>query len=55
MFYGLDIEVLVEIERRCEAELKNKAIPHQRREEVKLCLDHIKEAKKVKKGFYVEY
>ena len=52
MFQGLDIEVLVEIENRLKAELKDKAIPDQRKEEVESCLYHIKEAKRVKKGFY---
>ena len=55
MFQGLDIEVLVEIENRLKAELaelKDKAIPYQRKEEVESCLYHIKEAKRVKKGFY---
>jgi len=52
MFHGLDIEVLVEIENRLKAELEDKAIPYKRKEEVKSCLYHIKEAKRVKKGFY---
>lgn len=52
LFDGLDIEVLVEIERRLEAELKDKDLPYQRKEEVESCLYHIKEAKRVKKGFY---
>ncbi|MBA7613415.1 hypothetical protein ES703_20664 [subsurface metagenome] len=52
MFQGLDIEVLVEIERRLKAELEDKELPLQRKEEVESCLYHIKEAKRVKKGFY---
>jgi len=52
MFQGLDIEVLVEIERRLKAELEDKELPCQRKEEVESCLYHIKEAKRVKKGFY---
>lgn len=53
LFDGLDIEVLIEIERRLKLELKDKRLPCQRREEVESCLYHIKEAKRVKKGFYV--
>lgn len=52
MFHGLDIEVLVEIENRLKAELEDKNLPYQRKEEVESCLYHIKEAKRVKKGFY---
>ena len=52
MFHGLDIEVLVEIENRLKAELEDKELPLQRKEEVESCLYHIKEAKRVKKGFY---
>jgi len=52
MFHGLGIEVLVEIENRLKAELEVKELPLQRREEVESCLYHIKEAKRVKKGFY---
>jgi len=54
MFQGLDIEVLVEIENRLKAELKSKDLPYQRKEEVVSCLYYIKEAKRVKKGFYKE-
>ena len=53
MFQGLDIEVLIEIENRLKAELKNKKLPYQRKEEIESCLYHIKEAKRVKKGFYI--
>jgi len=52
MFQGLDIEVLVEIERRLKAELEDKELPYQRREEVESCLYYINEAKRVKEGFY---
>lgn len=52
LFDGLDIEVLVEIERRLKAELEDKGLPHKRKQEVESCLYHIKEAKRVKKGFY---
>jgi len=52
MFHGLDIEVLVEIENRLKAELEDKELPLQRKEEVESCLYYIKEAKRVKKGFY---
>ena len=53
MFQGLDIEYLVMIENRLKAELKDKAIPNQRKEEIESCLYYIKEAKRVKKGFYI--
>jgi len=52
MFQGLDIEVLIEIEKRLRSELKDKSIPYQRKEEVESCLYYIGEAKRVKKGFY---
>ncbi|MBA7489800.1 hypothetical protein ES702_00334 [subsurface metagenome] len=52
MFQGLDIEVLIEIEKRLKAELKDPELPYQRRQEVNACLYHIKEAERVKKGFY---
>ena len=52
MFQGLDIEILVEIENRLKAELKDKELPYQRKEEIESCLYHIKEAKRVGKGFY---
>ena len=53
MFQGLDIEYLVMIENRLKAELKDKAIPNQRKEEIESCLYHIKEAKRVRRGFYI--
>ena len=53
MFQGLDIEYLVMIENRLKAELKDKEIPGQRKEEIESCLYHIKEAKRVKEGFYI--
>jgi hypothetical protein len=56
MFQGLDIEVLIEIENRLKAELaeiKDKELPHQRKEEIESCLYYIKEAKRVKNGFYI--
>lgn len=53
MFQGLDIEYLLEIERRLKAELEDKNLPLQRKKEVEFCLYHIKEAKRVKKGFYI--
>jgi len=52
MFQGLDIEVLIEIENRLKAELKDKELPLQRKEEIESCLYYIGEAKRVKKGFY---
>ncbi|MBA7592455.1 hypothetical protein ES708_34638 [subsurface metagenome] len=52
MFQGLDIEVLVEIENRLKAELKDKELPYQRKEGIESCLYYINEAKRVKKGFY---
>jgi len=51
-FQGLDIEVLIEIENRLKAELKDNELPKQRKTEVESCLYHINEAKKVKNGFY---
>ncbi|MBA7522615.1 hypothetical protein ES705_14735 [subsurface metagenome] len=54
-FFGLDIEVLQEIENRLKAELKDKELPYHRKEEIESCLYHIKEAKRIKKGFYVEH
>jgi len=54
LFQGLDIEVLVEIENRLKAELKDPELPYQRRQEVNACLYHIREAKKVKSGFYAD-
>jgi len=53
MFQGLDIELLVEIENRLKAELKDKELPLQRKTELESCLYHINEAKRVKSGFYV--
>ncbi len=53
MFQGLDIEYLVMIENRLKAELKNKELPLQRKEEVESCLYNIKEAKRVRRGFYI--
>ncbi|MBA7547574.1 hypothetical protein ES705_40003 [subsurface metagenome] len=56
MFQGLDIEYLVMIENRLKAELaelKDKELPCQRKEEIESCLYYIKEAKRVKKGFYI--
>ncbi|MBA7582978.1 hypothetical protein ES708_24916 [subsurface metagenome] len=53
MFQGLDIEYLVMIENRLKSELKDKELPKQRKTEVESCLYHIKEAKRVKKGFYI--
>jgi len=52
LFDGLDISFLQEIENRLKAELEDKGLPCQRKEEVESCLYHIKEAKRVKKGFY---
>jgi len=52
LFDGLTVEALIEIERRLKLELKDKGLPYQRKEEVESCLYHIKEAKRVKKGFY---
>ena len=53
MFQGLDIEVLTEIENRLKAELKDRNLPFQRKEEIVSCLYHIKLAKRPgKKGFY---
>lgn len=53
MFQGLDIELLVEIENRLKAELKDRNLPFQRKEEIVSCLYHIKLAKRPgKKGFY---
>jgi hypothetical protein len=52
MFQGLDIEVLIEIENRLKAEIKDKELTYQRRVEIDSCLYYIKEAKRVKKGFY---
>ena len=54
MFHGLDIEYLLEIERRLKAELKNKELPLQRKKEVESCLYYILEEKRVKRGFYSE-
>ena len=53
LFQGLDIEYLIEIENRLKAELKDKDLPYQRKEEIESCLYHIKEAKRVKRGFYI--
>ncbi len=53
MFQGLDIEYLVMIENRLKAELKDKDLPYQRKEEIVSCLCYIKEAKRVKNRFYI--
>ena len=52
LFDGLTVEALIETERRLKSELEDKELPLQRRAEVESCLYHIKEAKKVKRGFY---
>jgi len=54
LFQGLDIEVLVEIEKRLKSELEDKELPYQRRQEVDACLYHIEQAKVVKEGFYAK-
>jgi len=54
MFFGLDIEILLMIEKRLKAELKNRSIPHHRKEEIESCLYRIDKAKQVKEGFYAD-
>lgn len=51
LFDGLTIEALIEIEARLKTELEDKELPLQRKAEVESCLYHIREAKKVKRGF----
>jgi len=52
LFQGLDIEILIMIEKRLKAELEDPELPYQRRQEANACLYHIREAKRVKNGFY---
>ena len=50
LFDGLTVEALVETENRLKAELTDKEIPYQRKQEIESCLYYIKEAKRVKGG-----